>query len=96
VISYEVYVIGKTDDKAVFENHIFVSELSTLVQSVDLESLTLKGIYAIAIRTKQVYDEETLYSDFAYSDNPEDADPVEGPFWIKFVPTGKPQRMKVQ
>jgi len=94
-ISYEVYVIHKTDDKALQSNYVLAGEVAVLSQAVDIESLSLQGDYVVAVRTKQVYEGETLLSVYAYSDVAEDVD-IGETFYIRFIRTGKPTRMRVQ
>ncbi len=94
VISYEVYVIHKVDDKADPADYVFVAEISEMTQAVDIESLGLQGDYIVAVRTKQVYEGETLRSGYAYSDVLADVDTET--FYIRFIRTGKPKKVRVQ
>lgn len=94
VVSYEVYVIHKVDDKSVQGNYVFVSEVPDMIQFVDLEPMSLQGDYVVAVRTKLVYEGETLLSGYAYSDVVEDVD-IET-FYIRFIRRGKPEKVRVQ
>jgi hypothetical protein len=93
-ISYEVYVIHKVDDKADQANYIFVADISMMTQSIDLESLILQGDHIVAVRTKQLYEGETFRSAYAYSDVLSDIDTET--FYIRFIRTGKPQKIRIQ
>ena len=95
-ISYEVYAIHKVDDKAVQGNYVFVGEVSVLSQTLDLQTLGLQGDYVIAIRTKQIYEGDTFLSGYAYSDVAEDVAPIGDTFYVRFIRTGKPTRVRVQ
>ena len=94
VISYEVYVIHKVDDKADPADYVFVAEISAMTQAVDIESLGLQGDYIVAVRTRQVYEGETLLSEFAYSDVLADVDTET--FYVRFIRTGKPTKIRIQ
>ena len=94
VISYEVYVIHKVDDKADPADYVFVAEISAMTQAVDIESLGLQGDYIVAVRTKQVYEGETLLSEYAYSDVLADVDSET--FYVRFIRTGKPKKVRIQ
>ena len=94
VISYEVYVIHKVDDKADPADYVFVAEISAMTQAVDIESLSLQGDYIVAVRTVQVYEGETIVSDYAYSDVLADVDTET--FYVRFIRTGKPTKIRIQ
>ncbi len=93
-ISYEVYVIHKVDDKPDQADYVFIAEISAMTQAVDIESLGLQGDYIVAVRTRQIYEGETLLSDYAYSDVLADVDTET--FYIRFIRTGKPKKVRVQ
>ncbi len=94
VISYEVYVIHKVDDKADPADYVFVAGISAMTQAVDIESLGLQGDYIVAVRTVQVYEGETLLSEFAYSDVLADVDTET--FYVRFIRRGKPKNIRIQ
>ncbi len=94
MISYEVYVIHKVDDKADPADYVFIAEISAMTQAVDIESLGLQGDYIVAVRTVQVYEGETLLSEFAYSDVLADVDTET--FYVRFIRTGKPEKVRIQ
>lgn len=94
VISYEVYVIHKVDDKAVQGDYVFVAEVSAMIQVVDIEPLGLQGDYIVAVRAKLLYEGETLLSGYAYSDVLADVDTET--FYIRFIRRGKPKKVRVQ
>ncbi len=93
-ISYEVYVIHKVDDKGNQADYVFVAEVSAMIQLVDIEPLGLQGDYIVAVRTVQVYEGETLLSGYAYSDVLADVDTET--FYVRFIRTGKPKKIRIQ
>ena len=93
-ISYEVYVIHKVDDKMDLADYVFVAEISVMTQAVDIEPMGLQGDYIVAVRTKQVYEGETILSGYAYSDVLADVDTET--FYIRFIRTGKPKKVRIQ